>query len=150
MSKKCPICQDTINPGDETMVCNLCGAVYHTQCWNFNGKCAEYGCTSTFATPSVEEGVTGAAALAATMAEAGSGSTHTNNMSFGNNSAANDPFGIDIIEVNEYGQPPVSGGEKPREYKAPPEDKQHGFCGKCGKKIVKGAKFCKACGAKVE
>ncbi len=42
---QCPICQAPILPGEPTVDCTDCHSVYHTECWEYNGGCAQYGCS---------------------------------------------------------------------------------------------------------
>lgn len=41
----CPFCQSPVKPGEPRSPCPVCGAGYHTECWQENGGCAVYGCT---------------------------------------------------------------------------------------------------------
>jgi hypothetical protein len=40
----CPICQSTIQEGDEVLICPSCEQVHHTDCWREIGGCSTYGC----------------------------------------------------------------------------------------------------------
>lgn len=39
----CQVCGIPVAEGEATR-CNKCGAPHHTDCWNYNGGCAIYGC----------------------------------------------------------------------------------------------------------
>ena len=145
MSKRCPVCRDAIRPGDNIMTCNLCGAVYHRECWDTMGKCGVYGCSSQFATPSTEAGEAAAAPPAG-------GAPPDISFEPSAGGAADffgDPFGIEIVE--ETAKPAeVHRAPKPANTPPPAPDNAKRFCPKCGVKIVKGSKFCKACGTRIE
>lgn len=40
----CPICQSTIQEGDEVLTCPRCDQVHHQDCWREIGGCSTYGC----------------------------------------------------------------------------------------------------------
>lgn len=40
----CLVCGENLD--DSTYICQDCGAVYHPDCYEFNGTCARYGCPS--------------------------------------------------------------------------------------------------------
>ncbi len=40
----CPICQSTVQEGDEVLVCPGCEQVHHRDCWQEIGGCSTYGC----------------------------------------------------------------------------------------------------------
>ena len=40
----CPICQSTIQEGDEVLICPSCEQVHHKECWQEIGGCSTYGC----------------------------------------------------------------------------------------------------------
>ena len=41
---QCPVCScDTV---EDVKVCKLCDTPHHADCWDYNGKCAIYGCGS--------------------------------------------------------------------------------------------------------
>lgn len=42
----CPFCQTEIAPDAERVVCSSCGIPHHRECWQENGGCTTYGCTS--------------------------------------------------------------------------------------------------------
>lgn len=37
--RKCPYCKQPIEEGQEKITCTVCGACYHTQCWQQHGGC---------------------------------------------------------------------------------------------------------------
>ncbi|MAX26713.1 MAG: hypothetical protein CMJ19_19645 [Phycisphaeraceae bacterium] len=41
---QCAICHAPIVAGEETTGCAHCQSIYHTECWEYNGGCAQYGC----------------------------------------------------------------------------------------------------------
>jgi predicted Zn finger-like uncharacterized protein len=41
----CAICQSPIAPDEATTACPGCKALYHAECWEYNGGCAVYGCS---------------------------------------------------------------------------------------------------------
>ncbi len=49
--KKCPICKNPINAGDEDVVCPSCSVTYHKNCWDKNGGCSTYGCSCNHEPP---------------------------------------------------------------------------------------------------
>lgn len=40
----CPVCGEALN--DKTVLCRNCGTPHHKACWDFNKKCAIFGCGS--------------------------------------------------------------------------------------------------------
>ncbi len=50
----CPICGDAA--GDDLVFCRRCKTIHHAECWQYNGRCATYGCGElVFARPSQAE-----------------------------------------------------------------------------------------------
>jgi hypothetical protein len=45
----CPICGELVS-GDGCR-CQACGTAHHIECWNYNGRCAVYGCAANLAGP---------------------------------------------------------------------------------------------------
>lgn len=46
MTARCPYCQAPIAAGDAALMCPICNAVHHADCYTENGGCAVYGCTA--------------------------------------------------------------------------------------------------------
>lgn len=44
MQALCAICQQPIEAGQAAMTCPDCAAIYHDDCWQYNGGCGVYGC----------------------------------------------------------------------------------------------------------
>ena len=42
----CPFCQTEIAPAAERVVCSSCRIPHHRECWQENGGCTTYGCSS--------------------------------------------------------------------------------------------------------
>lgn|GEM_PF-4355945 len=40
----CPVCGEGVHP--PAVRCRSCGTAHHEECWNYNGRCAVYGCNS--------------------------------------------------------------------------------------------------------
>lgn len=40
----CAICQTSLGDDSQKVKCPSCAALYHAQCWDYNGGCAAYGC----------------------------------------------------------------------------------------------------------
>jgi len=47
IGKTCPYCQTPIKPGEQFVLCSMCGIPHHQQCWNENRGCTTFGCTGT-------------------------------------------------------------------------------------------------------
>jgi RING finger family protein len=46
-SQSCPYCRGTFDPSIESIVqCSQCGTLIHQQCWQENGQCTTWGCSS--------------------------------------------------------------------------------------------------------
>lgn len=43
-SSVCPYCLSPIQEDEEQVICPVCGAAHHSECWRVNGKCSVYGC----------------------------------------------------------------------------------------------------------
>lgn len=46
---KCPVCRDDVRDG--ARACTQCKTPHHAECFDFNGRCAIFGCTSFAAEP---------------------------------------------------------------------------------------------------
>ena len=46
VGKTCPFCQTPIKPGANVITCPACGMPHHEDCWQENGGCTTFGCTS--------------------------------------------------------------------------------------------------------
>ncbi len=45
--KKCPVCKQAFNPGDEVFYCDQCGIPHHKNCWRQNNGCATFRCPAS-------------------------------------------------------------------------------------------------------
>lgn len=58
-SALCPYCRSELNSGSEkVLVCSQCGTSIHEACWEENGQCTTWGCTSGRKGPTMENRIT--------------------------------------------------------------------------------------------
>ena len=48
----CSVCQTQLVRGEQVTCCSECNIVYHSECWNENEGCAQYGCKNA---PEIEK-----------------------------------------------------------------------------------------------